>query len=221
MEQTVKILSIDKVTHNVNRYRLEKPDNYGFHPGQATEISINEPGWKNELRPFTFTGLTSDPFLEFTIKSYFDHDGVTNELSKLKPEDELILRDVWGTIEYKGPGYFIAGGAGVTPFIAIIRDLYSKNKLDGNTLFFSNKTADDIILKGEFEKMLGANFVNTLTEKKEDGYLFGEINEDFLRKKVSDFKKHFYVCGPPGMVKAIMETLHKLGADPESVVFEK
>jgi ferredoxin-NADP reductase len=221
MEYKVKILSIKKVTHNVRSYRVEKPAGYSYKPGQATDLSVNKPGWENEVRPFTFTSLTSNPFLEFTIKSYYDHNGVTNELSKLKPDDELILRDVWGAIEYKGEGYFIAGGAGVTPFIAIFRQLEKENKLEDNKLFFSNKTSGDIILKEEFEKMLGENFINTLTRSKENGYNQGLINEEFLKKNVSDFKRHFYLCGPPPMIEALQTTLSKLGASPDSVVFEK
>ncbi len=221
MDHPVRIMSIEKVTRNVNSYFVERPDGYNFTPGQATEVSINKPEWKVETRPFTFTSLVSDPFLRFTIKSYFDHEGVTNELSKLAPGDELIIRDVWGAIEYKGPGYFIAGGAGVTPFIAILRDLYSKNKIDDNKLLFSNKTSDDIILKEEFEEMLGKNFINILTSKDEKGYLFGHIDEEFLKKHVSDFSKYFYICGPPAMVTDLQETLKKLGASVESLVFEK
>jgi len=221
MELPVKILSKEKVTHNVNRFQLEKPGDYHFIPGQATEVSINKPGWIEEKRPFTFTSLNSDPFLEFTIKSYSDHSGVTHELSKLKLGDELIVRDIWGAIEYKGPGYFIAGGAGVTPFIAILRDLKTKYMLHGNKLFFSNKTSADIILKEEFEDMLGENFINTLTAREEKGFLFGMINEKFLVKHVTNFGAHFYVCGPPNMVEALQSILGKLGASADSVVFEK
>ena len=128
MEKIVKILSVTPVTHNVNRYRFEKPEGYEFTPGQATDVSINKEEWKNETRPFTFTCLNNDPYLEFTIKSYTDHNGVTNELTKLKEGDELIIRDVWGAITYKGEGYFIAGGAGITPFISILRQLKNENK---------------------------------------------------------------------------------------------
>jgi ferredoxin-NADP reductase len=39
----VKILNIDKVTHNVKRFQVEKPAGYLFVPGQATEVSINIP----------------------------------------------------------------------------------------------------------------------------------------------------------------------------------
>jgi predicted ferric reductase len=51
------------------------------------------------------------------------------KIRKLKHGDELIIRDVWGAIEYKGEGVFIAGGAGVTPFIAILRQLQADDKL--------------------------------------------------------------------------------------------
>ena len=81
----VKILSIDQVTHDVKRFRIEKPDGYSFIPGQATEVSVNTPELKNEKRPFTFTCLNSKPYLEFTIKIYPSHNGITNELGKLDP----------------------------------------------------------------------------------------------------------------------------------------
>src|SRR6187551_1454787 len=118
MDHVVKILSVGKVTHDVRAFRITKPVGFTFQPGQATEVSVNKPGWQDEKRPFTFTSLNEWPYLEFTIKIYKDHAGVTNELGKLVAGDELILRDVWGTIQYNGEGYFIAGGAGITPFIA-------------------------------------------------------------------------------------------------------
>ena len=111
-EYIVKILSIEAVTYNVKRFRFEKPAGYIFKPGQATDVSLNTPELKNEKRPFTFTSLNSADYLEFTIKIYSDHNGITNELGKLKPGAELIIRDVWGDIAYKGKGVFIAGGQG-------------------------------------------------------------------------------------------------------------
>jgi ferredoxin-NADP reductase len=218
---TVKIISIEPVTHNVKRFTLEKPKDYSFNPGQATEVSINTPELKEERRPFTFTCLPSDDHLEFTIKIYTDHDGVTNALGKLKAGDELIVRDVWGAIEYKGEGIFIAGGAGVTPFIAIFRHLHKQGKVNGNKLIFSNRTSKDIILKDEFEKILGENFINILTEEDSDKYEHGRINEDYLKSNITNFQQHFYICGPDPFIKDISEALAKLGANSESVVFEK
>ncbi|MEO5783113.1 MAG: FAD-binding oxidoreductase [Ginsengibacter sp.] len=222
MVQTiVKIISIEPVTHNVKRFRLEKPKDYSFNPGQATEVSINTPELKEERRPFTFTCLPEDDHLEFTIKIYTDHKGVTNALGNLKPGDALIVRDVWGAIEYKGEGIFIAGGAGVTPFIAILRHLHKQGEVGSNKLIFSNKTSKDIILKDEFEKILGENFINILTDEKSDKYEYGRINEDYLKKNISNVQQHFYICGPDAFIKDISEALSKLGTDVDRMVFEK
>jgi ferredoxin-NADP reductase len=222
MEYTVKLTDIIPVTHNVKAYRLEKPDGYVFIPGQATEVSIDLPGWQSEKRPFTFTSLNEMPYLEFTIKSYRDHEGVTSKLDSLKPGDHLIIGDVWGAIEYKGPGYFIAGGAGITPFIAILRDLQKKNAIQGNKLFFSNRTIGDIIYLEELLHILGKeNLIFNVTDEKQDGYDNRFIDRDFLEKEVNDFSKHFYVCGPDPMIRQINQTLTSLGASPDAVVFEK
>lgn len=221
MEYIVKIKAVENVTHDVKRFQCEKPKGYDFIPGQATEVSINKKGWEEERRPFTFTSLNESPVLEFTIKIYSDHSGVTNELNALKPGDELIVRDVWGAIEYKGPGYFIAGGAGITPFIAILRQLKKEHKLDGNKLFFSNKTERDIILKEELSSMLNGSVIYTITNESSKTYHNGIINEQFLKENIDDFSKHFYLCGPPKMIEALENILVRLGASPDAVVFEK
>ena len=217
----VKIISVEPVTHDVKRFTIQKPEGYKFTPGQATEVSINTLALKNEKRPFTFTSLNDNEHLEFTIKIYDSHNGVTKELGKLKHGDELIIRDVWGAIEYKGEGVFLAGGAGITPFIAILRQLYNENKINNNKLIFTNKTESDIILHKEFNEMLGKNFINTLTDEKKDGYENRLIDYTFLKEKIDNFKQHFYVCGPPPIVKAVSKALTQLGAKTDEVVFEK
>ena len=219
-EHVVKILEIDEVTHDVKRFRLEKPAGYNFIPGQATDVSINAPGFRDRKNPFTFTCLNSATYLEFTIKIYSSRNGVTNELDKLKPGDELIVRDVWGAISYKGKGVFIAGGAGITPFIAIFRDLHSRNEAADNTLVFANKTKADIILENEFRNILGGNFINILSEEKRDGYFHGFITEDFLKASIDDFKGRFYVCGPPPMMDLVLKQLASLGVSENSITLE-
>ena len=221
MEVPVKIISAEYVTHDVKQFRVERPADYSFVPGQATEVSVNLPGWTDRKSPFTFTALTDKPYLEFTIKIYPDRHGVTDQLSNLRPGEELILRDVWGAIEYKGPGYFIAGGAGITPFLAILRMLKASNQVADNVLFFSNKRDEDIILGSELKSILGDRAHFLITQQKDTKNDSRRIDEAFLRAEVKDFSRHFYVCGPDPMIAAINDTLIKLGAKPDAVVFEK
>jgi len=131
----------------VNSFKFIKPESYAIIAGTANDVSINTPELKNQKRSFSFTSLNSNPYLEFTIKIYPKHQGITMLIDKLQVGDELIVRDAWGAIEYKGKGLFIAGGAGITPFIAIFRDLQTKNELEGNRLLFGNRTKEDIIME--------------------------------------------------------------------------
>ncbi|MBS1598013.1 MAG: flavodoxin reductase [Bacteroidetes bacterium] len=217
----VQITEILERTHNVRSYRVTKPPGFSFTPGQATDLSLQKKGWENEKRPFTFTSLPSDNYLEFTIKTYNDHDGVTHHLGMANPGDRFEISDAWGAIEYKDEGVFIAGGAGVTPFISIFRFLRAEKKISGNKLFFSNKTDRDIILRDEFENMLGKNFFNIITEQADTKYFKGRIDKNFLQKNVNDFKQHFYVCGPDAFNTAILKSLEELGAKADTLVFEK
>lgn len=217
----VKVLDVKYVTHDVRSFKVEKPEGYDFNPGQATEVAINKTGLESMKRPFTFTSRVEDEFLEFTIKMYEDHeDGMTKHLKDIEEGDELIIHDVWGAIEYRGPGVFIAGGAGITPFISILRAVSSEGNRDGNKLFFSNKTQGDIILEEELKEILGENCLFTLTKEEKEGYESVRIDEEFLKKNIDNFNQKFYVCGPIRMVGEIQSILQKLGASSESIVLE-
>lgn len=224
MAQRLRIIDIQKVTHDVKQFTLEKPDGYEFEPGQATEVAIDKEGWREEKRPFTFTSLNEQEFLQFIIKIYPEHEGVTEQIGGLNVGDFLLVDDPWGTIQYKGEGTFLAGGAGVTPFIAIFRDLHEKGEIGNNKLIFSNKTEKDIILKEEFEEILGDQFINVITDEEPSGdHIFtdGFIDKDFLESQIDDVDQPFYVCGPGPFNEAMMGYLKELGANPEALVFEE
>ena len=217
----VQILESHFITHDVKRFVVERPRGFEFIPGQAVDVSINVPGMEDQLRPFTFTCLREQGYLEFMIKIYRDHDGVTNMLGKLNAGAELILHDVFGTIQYKGPGVFIAAGAGITPFISILRTLYKTGQIRGNKLIYSNKTSEDVIMDTELKRMLRNDFIKIFTRENVVGFMGRRIDRDFLIENIADFGQNFYVCGPDDFVKSITELLIELGAVPDTVVFEK
>jgi ferredoxin-NADP reductase len=222
MDQTiVKILEAGFITHDVKRFVVERPPGYDFIPGQATDVSVNLPEWKDVKKPFTFTGLREWNYLEFMIKIYPTHKGVTQQLGMANENDELIIRDVFGTIQYRGQGVFIAAGTGITPFVAIFRDLYKKKKLRGNKLIYSNKTSDDVILKSELSKMFDHDFINVITREHVIGFTGKRIDREFLIDNIKDFGQEFYVCGPDEFVKSIIGYLNDLGAPAESIVIEQ
>lgn len=217
----VKIHSIKPISHNVLHFKVDRPDNYDFTPGQATELSIDKPGWRDKKRPFTFTNLPQDTWLEFTIKIYPEHNGVTEQMLTLQVGDPLILHDVFGTIEYKGEGTFIAGGAGVTPFISILKYQRNRHNMGNNQLIFANKTVKDIFFKQEFEKMLGNNFINILSEEKAEGYSHGLITKEFLTEHLPQEAGYLYLCGPEPMLDMLESQLSELGIAKDKIIKEE
>jgi cytochrome-b5 reductase len=221
MDYEATLLMSEFVTHDVKRFILSRPDGFGFTPGEGVELAIDEPAWRDEARPFTPTSLTADGILEFTIKGYPQHAGMTEALHRLKPGARIHLSKPFGTIQHRGPGTFIAGGAGITPFIAILRELARKGELDGHSLIFANKTPDDIICEKELRHYLGdrSHFICTASEFP--GYDHRRIDEAYLRDTLDDFGQHFYLCGPPAFMDAVTASLKQLGADPQALVFEQ
>lgn len=218
--ETVKIISIEHLTHDVIRLVVEKPEGLTYVPGQAVDISINQPGWENEKRPFTFTSLPEEDHLEFTIKTYPDHNGVTKKIHSLSKGDELFMYKPFGDIAYKGEGLFIAGGAGITPFIAIFKQLERNNQLGNNKLIFANKTKADIILEDKFKILLGNKFINILSDEELQGYEHGYVSAELIQKHMNGHSSYIYLCGPPPMMAAVEKHLSTLRVADNLIVKE-
>ena len=109
MEHKIKILTISEDTFETRVLVTEKPEGFNFTPGQAVNLSIAKTGWRDEERPFTMTSLPDDPCLEFTIKTYPERDGVTDEMRDLKAGDELLMGEPWGPSNTEAPDYSSQG----------------------------------------------------------------------------------------------------------------
>ena len=111
-------------------------------------------------------------------------------------------------------------GAGVTPFIAILKDLKQKGELQGNQLFYSNHEEKDIIYKNNLQTWLGDDLHLTLSEEKHDDFAHGRIDKDYLKKHNLEPTKPVYLCGPPAMMEALESDLYELGVPKSQLVTE-
>jgi ferredoxin-NADP reductase len=215
----VKVLATEYLTHNVKRFVTEKPEGYSYVPGQATDVSINRPGLEEELRPFTFTSPVNADYLEFIIKIYKGRNGLTEKLGDVAPGHELILHEVFGSIAYKGPGIFIAGGAGITPFIAIFRQLQATGEHSNNTLLFANHTEDDIILRAELKAFLLDKDIDIIGNRLGEGQKI--LDKNLIAACGGNNTTYYYVCGPDQFTADVISMLHELDVANEFIVFEQ
>jgi ferredoxin-NADP reductase len=218
LDHPARLLMSEYETHDVKRLIVSKPVGLQYQPGQGVAVAIDREGWRENSHPFTPTSHTDDEVLEFLIKRYPGHDNVTTRLHALRAGDGLLVSEPFGQLTYRGPGVFIAGGAGVTPFIAILRELARQGALAQQMLICSHKTPDDVICERELRNALGPRFVVTCTRGSGRGYEERRIDREVLGEKIPDLGGFFYVCGPPAFDKDIRGYLEALGADGGRIV---
>lgn len=221
MRYDLTLLMTEFVTHDVRRFIVERPEDLDWKPGQGVEIALDLDGWRDEGRPFTPTSRPDDRVLEFTVKRYPEHDGMTDRLHRQEAGARLHVSEPFGTITDRGPGVFLAGGAGVTPFLAILRTRAAAGTLGDSTLVFANKRRDDMICEKELRHLLGERCHLLLSREQAPGYGHGRIDRAWLEEHLDDFGRRFYLCGPPEFVDSLREVLVELGASPDTVVFEE
>lgn len=213
MKYCEKILKKEWLAYNVVQIRVEKPGGFEYEAGDAVEIKVadQEPG------PFTMTNLPDDDFLEFVIRIYKDHRGKTEAISKLSAGDEIAFTDPFKTFRAQPKAVFVAGGTGITPFIAVMRQMYNEGVLDDCLLLFSNKTEKDVFLEKELRKMMGRRYIDVITQDNKDPRYYGNIDENLLKNGVKDLTRPFLVCGPPAFNEAIEKALKNIGVSKEKI----
>ena len=110
--------------------------------------------------------------------------------------------------DLKKPLVFIAGGVGIAPFRSMIQYLLDKQLQSNIVLFYSNRTANEILFSDTFQKAEknGVKTIYTLTDvnnipsdwEHEKGY----ITEAMIKQNVGDYyQSTFYISGPQLMVQ--------------------
>lgn len=218
MTHELKLREIHKATHDTHHLIFDMPPGFDFEAGQAIEMKLQKDGWQDEGRPFTPVSLPGEDTLEFLIKSYPSHDGVTEQIAKMKVGDKVSIEGPFGDMRDRGPGVFIAGGAGITPMIALLRKrLREEGNLEGSTLVFSNKTEDDIIWREKLSEMPDLTVAYVVSEGNGGTVPQHELSRDYLRQFIEPGTL-CYLCGPPPMMDAVQAELDALGVDPGDLV---
>jgi ferredoxin-NADP reductase len=105
----------------------------------------------------------------------------------------------------------IAGGSGVTPFRAFVREATRRNLETKITVLYSVRTTNDIIFNEEFRELAQINpnfnfFVTCTRIHPDDPWTGrrGRIDAEWVKHHIFDLNNTvFYACGPNELVEAI------------------
>ena len=152
-------------------------------------------------------------YIEFCIK-IFESGALSPKLGSLKVGDTLLIDGPYGKFTMDEHGHdlvFIAGGTGIAPMMAFMRNLLNNESKRNITLLYSTRTKADQLYDEELQHIASdyenIKFVISLTQEK-GAQESGRINMDMIKKYVPELNdKTFFICGPLGMVKELKTSL--------------
>jgi ferredoxin-NADP reductase len=205
-------------TQDMISYRFPRPNELDYKPGQYMLVTIKA-GGKELTHPFSLSSSpTEKDYIEFTKK--LTDSEYSNTLKALKPGDWASIDAPHGTFTFQGEHQkivMLAGGVGITPFRSICRYSTDTHLTSSIVLLYGCRSENEIAFKTELEEMQQQNpnlkviFILNEASSQWKGHV-GFIKAELVKSQVPDYKERmFYVCGPPGMVKAMESLVTSMG----------
>ncbi|EER29264.1 Oxidoreductase NAD-binding domain containing protein [Coccidioides posadasii C735 delta SOWgp] len=217
----LKLAGIETLSHNVKRFRFEFPDPEsvsGLHIASALLTKYKGPkDEKPTIRPYTPVSEEEQPgYLDLVVKQY-PNGPMSTHLHNMAVGQQLSFKGPIPKYPWEENKHdhicMIAGGTGITPMYQIIRKIFNNpNDKTKVTLVFGNITEEDILLKKELDIL-----ENTYPRRFRAFYLLdkppagwtqgtGYVTKELLKTVLPEPKTEnikIFVCGPPGMYKAV------------------
>jgi len=226
-----EVVSIESVTHDMRHLtlRLVEPADLAFFPGQYVDVAV--PG-SEHTRSFSMANTsTKEGQLEFVIKVY--PGGLFSEYldGTLVPGDRLDVVGPFGVFTLRDGRssdlVFIGGGAGMAPILSVLRALAERGSTRKATFYYGARRRSDLCFEDELlrigKELPNFRYVPALSDPDDEPW-DGEVGliTEVVRRHESDLSEaDAYVCGPPPMVEAAMETLSALGSPDKHVYYDK
>ena len=213
------LISKKQETPNVFTFIFKPETPLAWTAGQFLNYKLEDPQ-PDERSTRRFFSIASAPFeenIQITTK-FVPGDGSTfkRDLQKLEVGDSIEANGPSGEFIIDDPQkeyIFIAGGIGVTPFRAILKDLEHNNLHPKITLLYANRD-NNFVFKDEFTELLEKD-TNLSIHYFVDPQ---RIDETAIKQYVPNLLTSvFYVSGPEPMVEAFEKMLAQMGVLDENI----
>lgn len=187
-------------------------------PGQFLLAAFGDgPGYQGcrEFHPFTVSGMAADGSVNISVKAL---GACTRQLQSLAPGVLVRLQGPFGHFLAEGaaaPQLWVAGGVGITPFVAALR---SGGAHTPTTLIYLYRSARDAAFVDELQALAAADAQLTLL-----AHATGDAppNLDELLAQVPRLaERQVQVCGPPALVTSLKTCLERHGVAPAAIHYE-
>ncbi len=197
-------------------------ETWSHRPGQCAMVGLPGVG---ESFFCVSSSPTEEGYLRFSIMMSGGKN--TTALHELEAGDQLYVRGPYGNSfpmdEWKGKHIVTVGGgigqAPLRPVIQYVRD--NRSDFGELTVIYGARTADDHCFKVEFEDMHAGDDVSchlSVDVPQDDWkHYVGFVPQLLLDTEPSPENAIAVTCGPPIMIKFVLQNLEKLGFQPEQI----
>lgn len=233
MVANIKLIKKEEIANGTMAFYFEKPEGFEFRAGQFADYTlINPPETDAEGDTRGFSIITA-PFEEYVGAATRLRDTAFKRVLKGLPIGAEVKLDApYGDFTLHKtettPAVFLIGGIGVTPVRSMIAQATHDKTTHRITLIHSSRTPDDIPFMADFERLARENpnftYIPVASESAPDGWQGerGRVNEDMIKKHVSDLSAPmYYLSGPEGMVKAMRQLLVGLNVNEDNIKTEE
>jgi Na+-transporting NADH:ubiquinone oxidoreductase subunit F len=223
------------LTHDILelRLRLIEPPVIEFTTGQYVQLESREyRGRKAVNRAYSISSIPSDAgHLELIIRRVPEGICTTWIFDIVKEGEEISFSGPYGEFRLSdthAPAIFIAGGSGMAPIWAMLRQMRERRDPRPAWYFFGALTQRDLFFVEELRKLEGElgsfTFIPALSNEPPDTQWEGErgLITDVVRRRIPDLPdREAYLCGSPGMIDACIKTLLDLGVEQNRIYYDK
>ncbi|HET7362843.1 MAG TPA: FAD-dependent oxidoreductase [Burkholderiales bacterium] len=225
----IRLLRREPVAEGTVAFYFEKPAGFSHEAGQNAMFTLIDPREEDAAGPSrTFTIASAPHERELMIATRMRDSAFKHHLGAAAPGTKLEMEGPLGLMvlheDASRPAVFLAGGIGITPFLAMVRDA-AKRKLPHHImLVYSNRRPQDAAFLAELERLQGPKFrlVTTMTDAPEWRGERRRISRELLAEHVPDLRAPvYYFAGPPGMTMAVQGMLKELGVSEDDMRSEE
>lgn len=203
-----------------------------FEAGKYVSVACEFDG-KFMCRPYSIRSAPKDALKQestYTITVKKIDDGYVSDyiLNNWKVGTEVAISGPLGHFNYERLRdaknvVALAGGSGVTPFVAMAHSIVDNEEDYNLTILYGNRKYDNILLKDELEALAAKSdkvkVVHVLSDDEHEGCEHGFISAELIKKYGKD-DYSIFVCGPKAMYKYEEEEIKKLNLPKRRVRFE-
>ena len=231
---TATVRDVIDETPRVRSLVLGVPEWPGHRAGQHVDVRLTAEDGYQAQRSYSIASAPQAAQLMLTVERIAEGEVSPYLAGEARAGDRFELRGpiggyfVW-TPELGGPLFLVAGGSGIVPLMAMLRQRAAANSTVPAMLLYSSRSVDDIIYRAELKRLVGQDdglqVVHTLTRERPAGWngLARRIDRAMLESVgfAAAARPRIFVCGPTPLVEAAARSLRDIGHELHLIKTER